>query len=252
MEVNIKEVERLMKGYKRTKDEKTFETILEKMKPLISSQAYAKSKISKTNMNDQEDLESIASNVVWEAIEDYRFICPICGIKAKNEQAFKKHIEKRHGCGTIHNGKKVKSVSAYPNMFTYVYNMISNNLFNVVREESKLKRCANSYTNRVETQTDSSVDGNEINQYDNIADTSKGVEDVTISNQNIKAMMDKIKSEGKKIHLFVLAKLATGYNKTEIAEILHQKGKFGTLNSAKSTVTKVTKDLQKYYLALTA
>jgi hypothetical protein len=65
-------------------------------------------------------------------------------------------------------------------------------------------------------------------------------------------MMAKIQEEGKKVHLFVMKGLMSGYTKTDIARILYDKKCYSSLESAKNTVTKITKEIGSIYENLCA
>lgn len=247
--VNAKEMDRLMLDYKETKKDETFNVITKKMRGIIVTKALQTSKRCNSNLYDKEDFEVMIEQYIWKAIQNYKFRCPICGLVAKNEQAYRRHIKDRHRCGSIsENSKKIKMVIPYSSIFLYAVSDFEMRLVSLIRDENNEKRKANTHDYRISEVT-TSEDGEEQDTLSNIK-SNFSLENSFITTNTIEVMMEKLQKENKKVHEYVLKGLLEGSSNKDLATTLHNAKMYKTLESAKSTVSKICNEIKSMYLQI--
>jgi hypothetical protein len=247
MKINAKKVSKMMLRFKASGDEETLREIFKALDSVIYQQSMTKMGQCNSGLNTLEDFKIMSQQIIWKAIMDYKFICPCCGIKAKTEKAYRIHMEEKHNCNKKVNGKTVKMAIPYSNIYFFVVKVLVNMLSNVVRDEYKIKRMANS-NNFKEMAIAPYSDSEQISDVFDTIESTENTEELVISKDIIQSLMEKVELEGNKVHLFLLKGLMQGYTKTVLAQSMANAGLYKNVNSAKCSLSRAIKDLQTMYL----
>lgn len=205
------------------------------IKKLFASMAFNNIRNSPTTMLDQDDLVSIAFIEMWRALSKYKFICPVCGLKALTHNAYQRHVNKAHG--TYLEPKPTIDKYILYNAGAYMQNAIRNE-YNEGRKTNHSLNQVNLFSPQDEEENKSRSDI-EFTGFD-LLYTKNDLQDDVI----LKLIFEEfLNNEDEITRQIFYARFMFGYKNTDIADLLYRKGVYGTLQSASVMVSRKVKEI---------
>lgn len=231
----------LMLKYKVTHDQLYFDELMKDndIKRLFKSIVRKKVLVCPTNMYGEDDLLSIAFIEMWRSIINYKFICPICGIKTMKYDAYKRHVKSRHG----------NWIDPKPTIDKHVLYNIGVYLQNAIRDEYNKGRKTNHYLNHINIfspQDSSDEDNNNIAdeiEFDNIESlffVGNDMQNEVIFKSMVKEVIKDCDEITKEIFN---AFITSNIKNCDIAKDLYERGVYASEQSAAVMVSRKVKQI---------
>jgi hypothetical protein len=186
-----------------------------------------------TTLYDCDDLLSVAYIEMWRSIINYKFICPICHIRALTEKAYKKHMKKKHK----------KYLEPDPTISKYVLYNVGVYLQNRIRDEYNIKRMSNHSFNQINLfspeEEDDIKSKREIEYSEYLIQQDSDFQDEIM----FKVLVDDVLKDEDEITKDIFNAYIKGYRKSDIAEDLYKKGIYLTKQSAAVIVSRKIRDI---------
>ena len=223
--------------YKKTSDESIFNNIIKNkhVKLLLCSMARKKINYSPTTLNDLDDLLSVSYIELWRSIKNYKFICPKCGIKTSDEDAYNRHVKQKHK----------QYMEPKPTIDKYILYNIGVYVQNCIRDEYNISRKSNHFMNQdnifspvEEAETKSSSDM-KLQKMETKYFMSEDIQNEVV----FKMVLDDIIKDEDEITKKIFSSYMKGHYKCDIAEDLYQTGIYRSRDSAAVMVSRKTREI---------
>ena len=221
-----------MYDFKETGDERILNEVMTKMSKFINAVAWKKSTQSPTGLHTKDDLESIAKATIWRAIGKFNFYCPHCSLISLSEKGYRKHCKNAHG---------VKYLIPKVTIVKFVKYQIGTYLQNAIKTEYSIKNKSNVLTIPIFRPgfEDNTKSENEVKYFnlDKLYESTDFVNDeifkqlLELSSKNL----DEFSNE-------ILQCLIQNMSQREIANMLYDKGKYSSIESAAVMVSRTIKN----------
>lgn len=231
----------LMIKYKETMNEDYFNQLLEDriIKKLFTGIARKKIFNCPTTLHDIDDLVSVGYIEMWRSIINYKYICPVCNLKALTQEAYKKHVIKH---GSYFQPKPAIEKHVFYNVGVYMQNCI--------RDEYSTKNKTNHSLNQVNmfspsgelsTQSDSMLEFRNIEKLHFIGE---GIENEVL----FKMISEAVVSREDDLTQRIFNTYLKGTLKCDIAKDLYQEGIYKSEQSAAVMVSRKIKDIMSKFI----
>lgn len=230
----------LMLKFKETQKIEDFEAVIkeEEMNRFITSTCRKKLGHCPTSLYDINDLINIAYVQVWRSINDYKFICPVCGLRAFTEKHFLDHVKNRHN--TILRPKKEIEQHVIYNVGAYIQNAIRGEYADIRKSNIGTINIFSSFFNDG-TNSEEEIENSKAEGY------FLGLERCSSINENeiifkilMSTVMEKFDLMSRKIfNMYIFDNM----RQTDIAEILLREGAYSSKQSAAMMVSRKLKEI---------
>lgn len=223
-------------NYKKLGNEQDFEEIMKDkdLKRYIHYVCHQKLRSYPSSLMSFEDFVNISYLIVWQSIQNYKFICPECKSEIKSEVIYKNHTTKNHGKFV----EPEKSISEYLkfNLGAYLQNELR-------REYSSSRKSnvmsINIFSPNLDEENDNSY-SIEFDLTNNINDfSSNNIDDEIIFKNCINELVCKFDSITKEIFIYLYKH---NMKQVEIAKLLFDQDRYASEQSAAVVVSRTIKN----------
>jgi hypothetical protein len=222
--------ERLLLDFKENGGELLFEDVMKDkdLKKYVYYVCHQKMRSYPSTLMSFEDFTNIGYLVIWQCIQNFKFICPVCGIQTKTETMYKLHTNSKHGKFI----EPEKSISEYIKFNLGAY------LQNELRKEYSSSRKSNIMTEAIFSPEDNEED-DFIGGVKEFEISGISMEDDIIFKSCINELISMFDNVTKDIFIYLYKHKL---KQIEIAKILFEQNRYASEQSAAVVISRTLKN----------